>query len=58
MGNIVQDTKSCAYIKFEEEDSKHQSYRELDGSWRDTTPEEILRLIAPLIYFGLVKVVR
>lgn len=34
----------------------HQSYTQSDGSWKDTTPEEINRLIAILIYFGLVKV--
>ena len=34
----------------------HQSYTQSDGSWKDTTPEEINRLIALLIYFGLVKV--
>lgn len=34
----------------------HQSYTQSDGSWKDTTPEEINSLIALLIYFGLVKV--
>ena len=34
----------------------HSSYTKADGSWKDTTPEEINRLIALLIYFGLVKV--
>jgi len=34
----------------------HSSYAQPDGSWRDTTPDEINRLIALLIYFGLVKV--
>lgn len=34
----------------------HRSYTESDGSWKDTTPDEINRLIALLIYFGLVKV--
>ena len=34
----------------------HQSYTQWDGSWKDTTAEEINRLIALLIYFGLVKV--
>ena len=34
----------------------HQSYTQSDGSWNDTTSEEIKRLIALLIYFGLVKV--
>ena len=35
----------------------HQSYVKSDGSWQDVTPNEIKRLIALLIYFGLVKVV-
>ena len=34
----------------------HQSYAQADGSWQDTMPDEINRLIALLIYFGLVKV--
>ena len=34
----------------------HSSYTKADGSWKDATPEEINRLIALLIYFGLVKV--
>ena len=34
----------------------HTSYTQSDGSWKDTTPDEINRLIALLIYFGLVKV--
>ena len=37
-------------------EGSHQSYTQSDGSWKDTTPEEINRLIALLIYFGLVKV--
>ena len=35
----------------------HQTYAKADGSWKDVTPDEIKRLIALLIYFGLVKVV-
>ena len=57
VGNIVQHTNTYAYIQLADENSKHQSYAASDGSWRDTTPDEILRLIALLIYFGLVKVV-
>ena len=34
----------------------HTSYTKKDGSWEDTTPDEIRRLIALLIYFGLVRV--
>ena len=33
-----------------------QSYAQPDGSWLDVTPDEIKRLIAMLIYFGLVKI--
>lgn len=35
----------------------HQTYTKADGSWEDVNPDEIKRLIALLIYFGLVKVV-
>lgn len=34
----------------------HQTYAQADRSLKDTTPDEINRLIALLIYFGLVKV--
>ena len=34
-----------------------QTYAKTDGSWQDVTPDEIKKLIALLIYFGLVKVV-
>ena len=37
-------------------EGSHQSYTQSDGSWKDTTPVEINRLVALLIYFGLVKV--
>ena len=37
-------------------DGTHRTYAQPDGSWKDTTPDEINRLIALLIYFGLVKV--
>ena len=39
------------------EENSH-TYKESDASWPDTAPEEILRLIALLIYFGQVKVIR
>ena len=35
----------------------HQTYAKADGSWEDVTADEIKKLIALLIYFGLVKVV-
>ena len=34
----------------------HSSYAKSDGSWEETTPDEIRKLIAALIYFGLVRV--
>jgi len=55
--NIVRHTNSYAYIRFADENHRLWDYMESDGSWRDTTPEAILKLIALLIYFGLVKVV-
>jgi len=55
LGDIVRHTNSYAYIRFTDENHRLQDYMEPDGSWRDTTPEEILKLIALLIYFGLVK---
>ncbi|XP_020603908.1 piggyBac transposable element-derived protein 4-like [Orbicella faveolata] len=57
VGDIVQHTNTYAYIQLGDENSQHRSYGESDGSWRDTTPEEMLRFIALLIYFGLVRVV-
>ena len=35
----------------------HQAYAKSDGSWQDVSPNEVKKLIALLIYFGLVKVV-
>ena len=57
IGDIVKHTNTYAYIKLGEENSQHRSYRESNRGWWETTPEEILRLIALLIYFGLVRVV-
>lgn len=35
----------------------HQSYtRPIEGTWQETTPDEMKRLIAVIIYFGLVRV--
>ena len=34
----------------------HCSYTQSDGSWKDTTPDEINRLIALLIYMGLIRI--
>lgn len=43
-----------AYIHITHYASK--KYTNLDGSWKETTSDEIFRLIALLIYFSLVKV--
>ena len=54
VNNIVRHTNSYAVEHITE--ATHRSYAQADGSWKDTTPEEIYRLIALLIYFGLVKI--
>ena len=55
INNIVHHTNSYAYEHIYS--GSHQSYTKPDGSWQDTTPDKIKRLIALLIHFGLVKVV-
>lgn len=52
INNIVSHTNSYAYEHIE----THQSYAKRDGSWLECTADEIRRLIAILIYFGLVRV--
>ena len=37
-------------------EGSHRSYAQKDGSWKEVTSDEIKRLIALLMYFGLVKV--
>ena len=54
VSNICEHTNS--YANEHIISGSHQSYMQSDGSWKDTTPEEINRLIALMIYFGLVKV--
>ena len=54
--DIVQHTNANAYIEVAKENSTKRCYTESDGSWQDTTPDEILRLISLLIYFGFVGV--
>ena len=51
---IVDHTNSYAYEHIME--GSHQSYAQKDGSWKEVTSDEIKRLIALLIYFGLVRV--
>ena len=52
--NIVTDTNTYAWEHIYS--GSHQSYTSPDGSWQDTTADEIKRLIALLIYMGLVKI--
>ena len=56
MDDIVQHTNAYAYIEVAKENSNKRCYTGSDGSWRDTAPDEILRLIGLLIYFGFVDV--
>ena len=51
---IVQHTNTYAYIEIAKENSKKLCCTESDGGWCDTNPNEILRLIGILIYFGMV----
>ena len=52
INSIVTHTNSYAY----EHVITHQSYAKSDGSWQEVTGDEIKRLIAILIYFGIVRV--
>ena len=52
VNNIVTHTNNYAY----EHIVTHQSYAKGDGSWQEATADEITRLIAILIYFGLIRV--
>ena len=54
--DIVQHTNTYAYIAVANENSSKRYYTESDWSWRDTTPDDILRLIGLLIYFGFVDI--
>ena len=53
--SIVLHTNTYAYLHIAE--GGYKCYTRPDGSWQETTSEEILRLIALLIYFGLVRLV-
>ena len=52
INNIVTHTNIDAYEHIE----THQSYAKSAGSWQEATADEIRRLMAILIYFGLVRV--
>ena len=54
INNIVNHTNSYAYEQIME--GTHRTYAQPDGSWKEVTSDEIKRLIAFLIYFGLVRV--
>ena len=54
VNSICQHTNSYAQLHIFE--GSHQAYAQNDGSWKDVTPDEIKRVIAMLIYFGVVKV--
>ena len=51
---IVNHTNSYAWEHIT--DNSHRSYALPDGSWQETNRDEIRKLIALLIYFGIVKV--
>ena len=53
---IVQHMNAYAYIEVAKENSNKRCNTECEESWRDTTPDEILRLLGLLIYFGFVDV--
>ena len=54
VNSICEHTNSYAQLRIFE--GTHQAYAQNDGSWKDVTPDEIKRVIAMLIYFGVVKV--
>ncbi|XP_015774285.1 PREDICTED: piggyBac transposable element-derived protein 4-like [Acropora digitifera] len=54
INSIVEHTNSYAYTRIME--GSHRSYAQRDGSWKEVTADEIKRMIAILIYFGLVRV--
>ena len=54
INSICNHTNNYAYERIFE--GNFQTYTQADGSWQDVTPDEIKRLIAILIYFGLVRV--
>jgi len=53
VNNIVNHTNSFAYEQAMA--GSHQTYTKEDGSWQEVTANEIRRLIALLIYFGLMR---
>ena len=52
INNFVTHITSYAYQHI----FTHQTYAKIDGGWQEATGDEIRRLIAILIYFGLIRV--
>ena len=52
--NIVRQTNTYALLKVT--GGTHRTYCQRDGSWKPTTPDVIRKLVALLLYFGLVRV--
>ena len=52
INDVVTHTNSYAYEHIETQ----PSYAKSDGSWQEATADEIRRLVAILIYFGLIRV--
>ena len=53
--SVCANTNSYAYTHIAA--GTHNTYSRSDGSWEETTPEELDSFIALLLYFGLVRVV-
>ena len=54
--DTIQHTNTFAYVEIANENSTKHCYTESDGSSHDTTPDEILRFMGLLIYFGFDEV--
>ena len=52
--SIVEHTNSYAYAHIMA--GSHKSYAQPDETWLEVTPDEIKKMIALLIYFGLIRV--
>ena len=53
VSTIANYTNHYAYIHIA--DGHHSSYAQPDGSWKDTSPEEIYKLLGLHMYFGIVN---
>ena len=52
INDICFDTNPCAWANI----TQKQYYVDQQGAWKEVTPKELKRLLALVIYFGLVKV--